>query len=327
MSTGKHTSVSVITLAYNAEITIRRCIDSVLRQTFNDFELIVIDDGSQDRTANILDSYAREHSRISVIHQENKGIAISRQHGIDRAIGLYSIFLDADDWMSPTMLETLYHEATVSSADIVFCDFMEYNGLGAFYRKQEPCSIHSREVMKQMLGQLHGSLWNKMIRTSLYREKGIRFLEGLNYCEDEYVICRLLSAGILVSYVNEALYHYDKLANEQSVSNDWKGRPAEEYKLFLGHIFPLFDTSELRQNFNNRVGSIINRLSFAPEKEYNDARKLYYHYWKPFLRSNLPWPKKIFNILYFNGMRKPMAMFRERFQSMRSNSLIISTQR
>ena len=100
-------AVSVIVPVYNAEPYIRRCLDSISAQTFKDFEVILIDDGSPDHCGAICDEYARQDSRFRVIHKENEGVAVARQCGIDNAQGTYSIHCDPDDWVEPNWLEEL----------------------------------------------------------------------------------------------------------------------------------------------------------------------------------------------------------------------------
>ena len=116
-------SISVISPIYNMERLLSKCIDSILAQTFNDFELILIDDGSTDRSGVICDEYATRDSRIKVIHKKNEGVSIARQLGIDFAQGEYTIHIDPDDWVEPKMLEELYKKAKSEHADMVICDY------------------------------------------------------------------------------------------------------------------------------------------------------------------------------------------------------------
>ena len=106
--------ISVIVSVYNAISTIERCLNSILEQSFGDFELLIIDDGSTDGTEMICDDYAKMDSRVTVYHQENSGISASRELGIQMAKGKYSIHADSDDWMAKGMLEALYSKALSS---------------------------------------------------------------------------------------------------------------------------------------------------------------------------------------------------------------------
>lgn len=103
------TKISVIVPVYNCEKYITRCLDSITSQTFTDFECIVVDDGSSDRSSAICDKYAEQDARFSVIHQKNDGMSVARNAGIDTCNGEWIAFVDSDDWCEPTMLEDMYN--------------------------------------------------------------------------------------------------------------------------------------------------------------------------------------------------------------------------
>lgn len=295
--------VSIIVIVYNAVGLLPRCIDSILAQSLHDFELIVVDDGSSDGTGDVIDKYALSDDRIKPLHQHNQGVAAARQAGLDLASGDYSIYVDADDWIEPDMLESMYDRAVTDRAGIVFCDYVEENGLGTFYRKQQPAGADSAKVLEQMLVSLHGGMVNKLIDNKLYKQSGFRFIPGLNYCEDECMIIRLLSLGCRVSYVDKAFYHYDKNSNAASISNLWAYRPVEEYDLFIRNCAPYLDTPELQKNLNDRIAATIKKLTYAPADKYGECRAFYRRHRAAFFKSRLSFPKKLFCALYFNGFR------------------------
>ena len=295
--------VSVIVCAYNAVETISRCLDSIMGQSLEAFELIIIDDGSIDGTGSVIDNYAESDGRITVIHQPNQGIAKSRQTGLDNVTGKYTLFVDADDWIEPDMFKVLTEKAEDSSSDIVFCDFYEENEQGCFYRKQEPACEKASEVLPQMLVQLYGVLWNKLIRSDLYIHSGARFIEGLNFCEDECIIIHLLSVGCKVNYVGQALYHYDKKSNPASFTNQWDRRPVEEYELFIRSCAPYLDTPPLKRNLDERIAGIIKKLTYAPRDCYSATRAFYSRYRASLWRSGMSLPRKLYCVLYYNGLR------------------------
>lgn len=113
--------VSIIIPVYNTEQYIEKCIESVLNQTYSDYELICIDDGSTDGTSAILDKYAEQYGCIRVIHQKNAGISAARNVGLDICRGEYIVFLDSDDFMHPRMLEILYHELKENACQMSLC--------------------------------------------------------------------------------------------------------------------------------------------------------------------------------------------------------------
>ena len=114
--------ISIIVAVYKAESCLRRCVDSLLAQTFQDYEILLVDDGSPDRSGEICDEYARKDNRVRVFHKENGGVASARQCGMNNARGEYVIHADPDDWVEPNMLEELYGKAKEENADMIICD-------------------------------------------------------------------------------------------------------------------------------------------------------------------------------------------------------------
>lgn len=201
--------ISVIMPVYNSEAYIRRSIDSIIRQTYQNWELILVDDGSTDSSGMICDDYARVESRIRVIHKPNGGVASARQLGTDEACGEYSIHCDADDWIEPNMLLEMYSKAKEVDADIVVSDFY-YNyskDNQSLYKVYVP--LYAPKLLMAILyGQSFGALWHKLIRHSLYNEYNVRYVEGVNYCEDVLLLSQLLKNDLRIEYLDKAYYHY-----------------------------------------------------------------------------------------------------------------------
>ena len=114
--------ISIIVPIYKAESTLLRCLDSLKTQTFADFEVLMVDDGSPDRCGEMIDEYAAKDVRFKAYHKSNGGVSSARQFGIDHAVGEYTIHADPDDWVEPTMLEALYGKAKEEDADMVICE-------------------------------------------------------------------------------------------------------------------------------------------------------------------------------------------------------------
>lgn len=201
------TLVSIIVPIYKAENYINRCVDSILNQTFKDFELLLIDDGSPDKSGYICDEYAKKDNRIRVIHKKNGGVSSARQKGQDEAIGDYTIHVDPDDWIEPTMLEDLYMKAIADSADMVICDYYTNEGSKQNYITQEPTNLDSCEVLYELFRQLHGSCCNKLVRRACYIDK-VFFPKNINCCEDLIWCIQVLKCSPKISYLNKAYYHY-----------------------------------------------------------------------------------------------------------------------
>lgn len=212
-------SVSIIVPVYNAETYLLRCIKSILTQTFPDWELLLIDDGSPDRSGLICDEIQNQYPslNIRVFHKSNGGVASAREIGIKHALGEYSIHIDPDDWIDSSTLEVLYNKAKTANADMVICDFLLEYGSHTEILRQEVES--SEAFLKQLFSQeRHGSLCNKLIRTELYHKYNLHFPSELICWEDLYICCNLLILHqCRIAYVPNAFYHYDYFSNPNSM--------------------------------------------------------------------------------------------------------------
>lgn len=298
--------ISVIIVVYNAEKSIKRCIDSIINQTYKDFELIIINDGSTDGTLDIISSYEKNDARIIIISRENLGVARSRQEGLDISSGEYSIFVDADDWVEPDFLEVMMSKAVSSMADMVICDmYVEYNNK-IEYSCQKPRDLNSDVVLGQMLYELHGSLCNKLISKSAYTRTGVRFLKDLNCNEDQYVVMALLSNDISVSYCNRALYHYDKTINNNSISNSWLNFDVSKRIYFVKSIESFIISEYQKQCYYDFIGRFAYTATASPKSACPNYRLLFKEYWPQILKSNIPLHKKIICKLRLIGIIIPV---------------------
>lgn len=210
--------ISIIVPVYKAETYLHCCVESIIAQTFTDWELLLIDDGSPDKSGDICDGYAKKDGRIRVVHKENGGVSSARQRGQDEAIGEYTIHVDPDDWVEPTMLEDLYRKAKDDNADMVICDYYTNEESLQKYIKQEPTKLDSIVVLGELFQQLHGSCCNKLVKRACYSEK-VNFPKGINCCEDLIWCIQVLKCKPKISYVNKAYYHYRITAADSQSKN------------------------------------------------------------------------------------------------------------
>ena len=192
--------VSVIVPAYNAEKTIGRCVESVLNQTYQDIELIVMDDGSRDSTAAILDEYAAKDARLRVVHKVNSGVSDTRNQALDLATGDYIQFLDADDWSAPDATRLFVRAMEDNECcDMVIADFYRViDDKMAQKGNIEEERLYTREeygdlMMKAPADFYYGVLWNKFFRRRIIEENELRMDVNLSWSEDfifnmEYVL-------------------------------------------------------------------------------------------------------------------------------------------
>ena len=294
--------VSVIVAVYNAKAYLDKCMDSILSQTLTDFEVLLINDGSTDSSGTMCDNYAKQDSRIRVIHQSNGGVARARQTGIENARGEYSIHADPDDMMLPTQLEELYRKATLSQADMVICDFYKRRARYTKHSKQKPTTLSAAVIIDDLLnGKLHGPLWNKLIRTSLYNKYDIKFVPGLNYCEDLLVCVKLLLNDIKVAYVDKALYHYNMVINNNSITRNYSREKLELRLTFLRHLFATIPEGKHERSKSNIATAIAYQClqwGVLPDKEYVE---IFGEYKELFKKSNYNIKRRMALRLSANG--------------------------
>lgn len=232
--------ISIIVPVFNAESSLHRMMDSLLKQTFDVFEVLLIDDGSTDSSGCICDQYAEQHEHIRVIHKSNGGVSAARQTGIEAAQGEYVIHADSDDWVEPTMLEELYKKAKEDDADVVICDFYLNKGNEQTYWKQKPSACTPDAVLRDLFQQLHGSCCNKLVRRAYYSRYDIRFPEGINYCEDLLFWVQLFQhPEVKIIYLPKAFYHY--WTNGESITHHYTRatyRMRQKYQEKLEELLP-----------------------------------------------------------------------------------------
>lgn len=212
-------AISIICPIYNMQASLHKCVDSLLAQSFPDFEILLIDDGSTDRSGAICDEYAAEDIRIRVFHKENGGVSSARQCGIDNACGEYTIHADPDDWADPTMIEVMYRKAKETDADMVIADYYVNTIDGQAYEIQKPTALDHVSVLHDLFIGLHGNCWNKLIRRTCYSVYGVTFPVNISFREDFCVMVQLLIHPIKIAYVNQAFYHYVRDLNQASIAN------------------------------------------------------------------------------------------------------------
>lgn len=204
--------ISIIIPVYNAEKYLRYCIDSIRRQSYRDYEIVLVDDGSRDSSGEICDEYAAEEENIFVIHTQNNGPAAARHTGLNSADGKYIMFVDADDWLDGDMLSLMIGEEDKSDADIVCLGHKEVDGQG----KVLTCSSQEIERLEmtehgQMMYHLHGTRlidsgpWAKLIKRTLF--EGVDFCENVTIGEDYFMVLQLLEKADKAVFLREPMYN------------------------------------------------------------------------------------------------------------------------
>lgn len=228
MNQTKQALITVIIPVYNVEPYIRRCLDSVISQTYTDLEILLVDDGSTDLSGTICDEYAISDERIKVIHKENGGLSDARNVAIEQMKGTYVTFIDSDDWVSPRYVELMYLALRESGSNLVICDHIRGNDVHYRFDERIPLdhSDSSRRLQlleclhavtytsEEALHRWHGEYkdietfaWGKLYQSRLFLESGIRYPKGYYY-EDTIVTHRLYAQAGTVTYIGPKLYYY-----------------------------------------------------------------------------------------------------------------------
>lgn len=197
--------VSIIVPVYNAEKHLADAIQSVLDQTYSNFELIAVNDGSTDRSLEILQRFTDQ--RVRIINKENTGVSDTRNVAIKAATGEFVCFLDADDYYSPCYIQRMYETAIANDADMVVCNYVPFRGKPYFSEeKSTAVSVQSTEALVQA-GVLT-SAWTKLIKTSTLSKLNILFERNMSFGEDLFFCWKTFLASENVWMINEKLYGY-----------------------------------------------------------------------------------------------------------------------
>ncbi len=218
-------TISAIVPVYNIEKLVGRCIDSVIAQTYLDWELILVDDGSTDGSLDVLKEYETRDSRIKVIHQENAGPGLARNKGIQNATGDYIVFIDSDDVIKPDYFDKLSHE----TADVVFIDIDQVDEDFCVQRTEHMSDYQALSkddlLRNQMTGKFSWGGWRKAVKTELLLKNKIGFTEH-KVGEEAIYTFLLMHCAKSFSFIKGTVYEYVNRAGSQSDTKDddpWGG--------------------------------------------------------------------------------------------------------
>ena len=237
----KNRKVSIVVPVYNVENYISRCINSLIKQSYKNLEIVLVDDGSTDLSAKICDEYKKIDSRIKVIHKKNGGLSDARNFGIDNCTGEYICFVDSDDWIEKEMIKTLIENIVDTKSDIAICGrYRAYENKEKIiekYKKYPKEIVFNNIIGLQYLMSFCGydmSVCDKMFKSSLFSE--IRFPYGLT-CEDSFTTYKLFSESKQICYINKPFYNYffrtNSITRNGNVNETVIKAAQEQYKFVL----------------------------------------------------------------------------------------------
>ncbi len=225
--------ISVIVPVYNTEKYLRACLESIIDQTFREYEIILVDDGSTDSSGSICDEYSSRYSFISVIHKENGGIASARKAGIEKAAGKYISYIDSDDSIDPDMYENMMDKADQYDADVIICEMTSETGKysvlqknavesGYYDKKRLQSEFYPRMLFsgEEKTFGISPSLCNKIFRRSLLKDIIMNTEESISFGEDALCSFPCLLDAEKVYVLNKAFYHYRMVNSSSTHSYD-----------------------------------------------------------------------------------------------------------
>lgn len=225
--------VSVIVPVYNVEKYLKRCLDSLINQTLSDIDIICINDGSKDSSLQILEQYAQKDSRIVIYNQENSGLSVARNTGLEHASGEYIGFVDSDDWVDLDFYEKLYNSAKNNNADIAVADFIrEHPNKKPKRLKLKEEKIYTTPEDKFMICKVHreGCVWNKIYRTEFIKSINLKFVPKMYYEDRDFTIRSLYFSKKLVTTPNT---YYRYFVNPKSIVNKRQNYIQDEHYILV----------------------------------------------------------------------------------------------
>jgi glycosyltransferase involved in cell wall biosynthesis len=261
--------ITIIIPVYNVEKYLAKCIDSILSQTFTDWELILIDDGSKDKSGKICDEYSCKDKRIKVFHKKNEGVSKARNKGIELAKGEYICFIDSDDWIESTYLKDFKIE---QQYDFYFSGALydTYNKVYSYKKYTEKYCKNKSEIKAEFFKQdlfSNGYPWGKLYKTQIIKDNKLRFNESLAINEDHIFVFQYFSCIKTLYIANTAGYHYTvfddsgrKLSSKINSYTELKAA-SEQFSSIINHLKVLWNiSSDQYENLYN-VFVAFKRLS------------------------------------------------------------------
>lgn len=293
-------SVSVIVPVYNVEKYLKRCVDSILAQSFTDFELILVDDGSTDGSGAICDELAKADDRISVHHHPNQGVSAARNHGIEAAKGEWITFIDSDDYVLPVYLQSLYQGTLESDSDFVVTGIKHVfeNDPGKVIVREWPAIVVKKENLdvlyeKNILQYQKGPVI-KLFKKEIIKKNGLRFNERLSRGEDALFVYEYLLHSNIISVAPGANYIYNRREGSL-LSQRLASFEAElyAYECMKPIILQLLNQADIKHPYPKQYlvywfDRVLNSLH-SGEKKYSFAQRVkclksldfkYYQEWK-----------------------------------------------
>lgn len=253
--------ISLIIACYNAKQTLGKCLNSVIQQSYNNLEIIIIDDGSTDETSKIYEDFQSKDERIKIFKQDNSGVSKARNNGIKVATGEYICFVDSDDWVESDYCSELYHSLVNENADIsiVEASYEDENGNIVFNKPiSEEKIIDGKRALALLLEDnvIQSHPWGKLYKISFF--KNINFPENLKCFEDYSTLFKIFDKALKVVKSNRKLYHY--IQHDDSLSHNLSPETAYHFYLSIMEVFRFWQSTASFKNQGEISKNLIRKL-------------------------------------------------------------------
>lgn len=272
-------TISIIVPVYKSEPYLHRCVDSILAQTFTDFELILVDDGSPDKCPAICDEYAARDSRVQVIHKANGGVSSARNAGLDAACGKYIMFCDSDDYVDSDWCQELYNAVLGYPTSCIVSNFMRVWPDKMVAKVSPELNIgHTLSYYEMYLMGLSGITWNKIYDHAILNEHSIRFHPEIRIGEDVGFNAQYHQHCDTITYISKPLYYYRDTPESalNSYHPDWLGLHLYPFYVRI----PLIEKDKIPEYCDSWLCTFINyfELVFDKRNIASFPSKLHYNH-------------------------------------------------
>lgn len=315
--------ISIIIPFYNSEDYISETIKSIINQTYSNYEIVCIDDGSDDKSVLIINDYIKQGVCIKLIHQQHKGVSAARLDGIRNATGEYLMFVDADDWIETDMLERMLNAFDVET-DFVVCNFYkEYDGKSHIVENELDISPVITNIDDMVLytyrrDKYYGFtawLWNKMFRRELIERTGLQALKlGLHNGEDVALFTDLIMKSKKAKYLDIPLYHYrlkgkniEERTKRTNLNLQFDALTAYEYAINGMERFGISQDKLVwsKRFYCYRVTRIIKKcIEYGDTKNISDLKEKAKKYLYEYEKTNIEYPERINEVRRLIGVDK-----------------------
>ena len=268
--------ISIIVPVYNSELYINRCLDSLLKQTYKNIEIVIVDDGSKDNSLQLIKDYANKDSRIKVYTQSNQGPSVARNTGLDNSTGKYIMFVDADDFIDKNMVANMVEVIKDDKNTLVLCDNSEIWANEIEERKlfdTDKNCIKKVDVIKSIASGKAGLVCGKLFNKNIIKEHNIKFDKEIKMCEDQIFFLNISRYCDDFIYIPKSLYFYDR-RNENSITIKYKEKVIDNQIYVINIIKEILKTLDIESDdikyiINNRY---IDAIDYCVSNEVLDTK-------------------------------------------------------